>query len=368
MSAKGEDRMMEGRIGRLASQLICIVLGGGALLLLLRYLFPCILPFLIAWLLSRAVLPFARRLGERIHTSERILAPLFLLLLFLGVILLIGFSAKRLFAELMQFLEGLLQKEEGAFGGLELLLERMKAWGEGLGLYSGKHAEALGALLQEALGGLLQSVSAALPTLAAKILSALPEILLVSVITVISGFYFCIDGDRIFKGICQRLPQRWQTALPKWRSASVRFFKRYLRAYLILFGLTFLGLFLGFSILGVEYAFLVSLLTAVVDLLPVLGVGTVLVPWAAVMLLQERFYLGFGLLILYGVMLILRQILEPRLVGKSLGLHPVLTLFAGYAGWRLFGVVGMILGPPIAMLLRIAIGACARTGEAQDVF
>ena len=83
--------MSEGRIGRLASLLICIVLGGGAALLLLRYLFPCVLPFLAAWILSRMVLPFARRIGERIHLSERILAPLFLLLLFLGVILLIGF-------------------------------------------------------------------------------------------------------------------------------------------------------------------------------------------------------------------------------------------------------------------------------------
>lgn len=139
-----------------------------------------------------------------------------------------------------------------------------------------------------------------------------------------------------------------------------RFFKRYLRAYLILLAITFLCLFVGFSILGVDYAFLLALLTAVVDMLPVLGVGTVLIPWAAVMLLQERFYLGFGLLILYGVMLILRQIMEPRLVGKSLGLHPVLTLFAGYAGWRLFGVIGMILGPPVAMLLRIALGAKVR--------
>lgn len=352
--------MSEGRIGRLASLLICIVFGGGAALLLLRYLFPCVLPFLAAWLLSRMVLPFARRIGERIHLSERILAPLFLLLLFLGVILLIGFSAKRLLAELMQFFEGILKEQGGAFGGLELLFERIEAWGEKWGLHTGEHAEAFGSLLQDALGGLLQSMSAALPSLAARILSAFPGIVLVSVITVISGFYFCMDGDRILRRLCTSLPQRWQHALPKWKRASVRFFRRYLRAYLILFGLTFLGLFLGFSILGVEYAFLVSLVTAVVDLLPVLGIGTVLLPWAAVLLLQERFYLGFGLLILYAVMLILRQILEPRLVGKSLGLHPVLTLFAGYTGWRLFGVVGMLIGPPVAMLLRIVIEAFAK--------
>lgn len=352
--------MTEGKAGRIASVLICVVLGGGAILLLWRYLFPCILPFLVAWLLSRTVLPPARRLGGRLRISERILAPLFLLLLFLGVILLVGFSARRLFLELVQFLEGLLQKNGGAEGGFQLLFEQIERLGERLGLRAGDHAEELGELLQNALGGLLQSVSAALPSFAARVLSALPEILLVSVITVISGFYFCIDGDRIQRSISARLPSRWQASLPHWRREMGRFFKRYLRAYLILLAITFLCLFVGFSILGVDYAFLLALLTAVVDMLPVLGVGTVLIPWAAVMLLQERFYLGFGLLILYGVMLILRQIMEPRLVGKSLGLHPILTLFAGYAGWRLFGVIGMILGPPVAMLLRIALGAKVR--------
>jgi sporulation integral membrane protein YtvI len=143
--------------------------------------------------------------------------------------------------------------------------------------------------------------------------------------------------------------------LSGWRASVEHFSKGYLKAYLLLFLLTFSELFLGFSILRVEYALLLALLVSLVDLLPVLGVGIVLVPWSIVMLLQRDYRLGAGLLILYGTVLLVRQIMEPRLVGKSLGLHPLITLFASYAGWRLFGVLGMLLGPVLALAIKAVL-------------
>lgn len=348
--------MSEERVRHLANSLLCALLLGGALLLALRYLFPCLLPFLAAYLLSRAVLPLARRLSRHLHLSEKLLAPILLFLLFAGVILLLGLSARRLFIEAGQLLEGFFAPEgEGTLGGIEQLLARIEAFLSRFGPLGGEHGETLGEMLSAALQSLVSSLSAALPGLAGRVLSALPGILLVSVITVIAGFYFCIDGDRLQERMLACLPASWQKALPRWRALTKKLSWRYLRAYLILLGITFLVLFVGFSVLGVRYAFLLALLTAIVDMLPILGVGTVLLPWAAVMLLQKKLFLGVGLLILYGAMLVLRQILEPRLVGKSLGLSPLLTLFAGYAGFRLFGVLGMVLGPPVLMLLRMVI-------------
>jgi hypothetical protein len=100
----------------------------------------------------------------------------------------------------------------------------------------------------------------------------------------------------------------------------------------------------------VDYAFLLAALIALVDLLPILGVGTVLIPWSVVMLLQHRFFIGFGLLVLYLAVTVVRQIAEPRLLGKSLGLHPLLTVFSTYVGWELFGFFGMLLGPFFVLL------------------
>ena len=91
---------------------------------------------------------------------------------------------------------------------------------------------------------------------------------------------------------------------------------------------------------------------ALADLLPIIGVGTILIPWGIVMLLQKNFYLGFGLLILYLVISLIRQVAEPKVLGKSLGLHPLLTLFATYVGFSLFGLLGMILAPILLLIVK----------------
>ena len=130
--------------------------------------------------------------------------------------------------------------------------------------------------------------------------------------------------------------------------------------------ITFSILLIGFLILKIPYALLLALLSAIVDMLPVLGVGTVLIPWAAVLLLQKNYYLGFALLILYAVCVLVRQVAEPKLIGKSLGLHPVLTLFATYVGFELFGVIGMLLAPFLALLARTAFLQFSEVGRKGD--
>jgi sporulation integral membrane protein YtvI len=205
--------------------------------------------------------------------------------------------------------------------------------------------------VSDMIGNALAALSGELPTLAAKWISALPSALLFAAVTVIAGFYFCIDGHWGERAIAL-LPCDLKDRVPRWRTAVKRLSWRYVKAYLVLLLLTFSQLFLGFTILRLEYAFLLAFVISVVDILPVLGVGTVLVPWAVVALLQKNHRLGIGLLILYFAVTVIRQVLEPRLIGKSLGLHPLCTLLAGYAGWKLFGVLGMALGPIAALFLR----------------
>ena len=98
------------------------------------------------------------------------------------------------------------------------------------------------------------------------------------------------------------------------------------RAYAILLSITFVELLIGFSLLRVDYALRSALLTAMVDSLPVLGTGTVLIPWAAAMLILGNCPLGIGLLMLYAIITVVRQMLEPRVVGKQIGLYPLVTL------------------------------------------
>ena len=113
-----------------------------------------------------------------------------------------------------------------------------------------------------------------------------------------------------------------------------------------------LVLTVGFLILRVDYPLLFGLIIALIDALPALGTGLILIPWALFMYLQGNSFLGTGLLLLYGAAALLRTALEPRLLGKQMGLDPLLTLLALYGGYRLLGIPGMILFPIGAMMLK----------------
>jgi sporulation integral membrane protein YtvI len=125
----------------------------------------------------------------------------------------------------------------------------------------------------------------------------------------------------------------------------------YLKAYLLIMLITFFEVFIGLSILKVNYAFILAIVIAIVDILPVLGTGAVLVPWAILAFIGGNAPLGIGLIVLYGVTLIARQIIEPRIIGSTLGLHPLMTLASVYIGLKLLGLAGIFIGPILALLL-----------------
>lgn len=349
--------MGEIRWERLASIVICVAAGGVALWYGGKLLLSLLLPFLLGWCVALCITPIALRLSSRLHVSQKLCSVL-LLVLFLSAILLgLGASVSRLLRELQSLLSRLLEGEWlGGEGGFDLF-SRM-TFGERLSERFGNaeryaaFRERFNEMVQEALEGMLASLSAELPQVMARIVAAMPSILLFVAITVISGFYFCLDRKRIEQAALSLIPTRVRVRLPQWKERVRHFSWRYVRAYLILLSLTFGELFLGFTVLRVEYAFLIALVAAAVDILPVLGVGIVLVPWAIVELLRRNFAMGVGLLVLYLAVSVVRQIVEPRLVGQSLGLHPLLALASGYVGWRLFGVLGMALGPVLFLILK----------------
>ena len=142
---------------------------------------------------------------------------------------------------------------------------------------------------------------------------------------------------------------------------------KYVRAYILLLSLTFCELFIGFAILKVPYPLLLALLTALVDILPILGVGAILVPWGLFeILIFKDIFTGVGLLIIYVIVAIIRQITEPKVVAGSLGLHPLLTLAAMYIGLKVFGILGMILGPILLLAFRPILKKAPLTSQ-KDV-
>lgn len=349
---------------RLASMVICFCAGALILYFLFRYALPAILPFLLAWALSLLLRPLSERLAARLHLPRKLCAAAVPMLFVCGAVLLLYFSVGRLLSELQHLLERLLANN-GALSDLmtgsadffDLLASRLPF------LQSPNGAERFSAFRDyfnrtatDLSANLLRTLSATVPAFAGRVLSALPRLLFMTLVTLISVFYFCMDGDCITAAAVRLLPLAVRQRLPAWKSRLKRFSWRYVRAYLRLLLFTFAELFVGFSVLRVEYSFLLALTVAIVDMLPVLGVGTVLIPWAVVLLLQKNYYMGFGLLILYVAVFVLRQITESRLVGHTLGLHPLLTLLAGYVGWRLFGFLGMLSAPVVVGFCKFLFG------------
>ena len=359
---------------RLAAIAICVAAGAVLPWLGAKVVFSFLLPFLLAWLLSLGITPLSERVAKRLHLPQKLCAVVLLTLALSLLVFLIGASVNRLLRELQALLSRLL--ENGNFPGDAVsgsfdYFERVTS---GIGFLNKIEAgeryamfrERFNSMVTELIGNTISALSAEVPKMAGRLIAALPSVLLFTVVTVIAGFYFCMDRRRIEEVCLGLLPEGIRARIPAWRERAKHFSWRYIRAYLLLLLLTFAQLFLGLTILRVEYAFLLAALIAVVDILPVLGVGTVLVPWAVVELIQKDFRMGVGLLILYFVVTVLRQIIEPRLVGQSLGLHPLLALAAGYAGWRCFGVLGMALGPVLALLIKGVLSLIRRPAASRE--
>ena len=343
--------MKEIRWERVAAILICVVAGVALAYLFLQYVLPLFLPFLLAYGISMLIRPLANKFASRTRLPRGLCASVLLLFVFgLGGWGLWAGSV-RLITELGNLVERLLS-DGGIFDAMDSLMLWVENMGARFGFLSAEagNTQAFYDAAMQMVGNVLSSLASRLPELAGNIFSALPSILFFLVVSVVACFYFCTDGMQITHKMASFLPQKWQQKLPRVKESLRDVFRKYIKAYGILLALTFVLLLVGFWMLRIEYAFLLAFLIALADLLPVIGVGTVLIPWGIVMLLQKNFYVGFGLLILYLAISLIRQVAEPKVLGKSLGLHPLLTLFATYVGFVLFGIVGMILAPIVALL------------------
>ena len=208
--------------------------------------------------------------------------------------------------------------------------------------------------LNTALSGLVSSLSSKVVGGLGSMAAGIPTSLVNLIITIVASFFFVVDYYKVTGFIAKLLPPRGKELLFEVKSSVVTVLFQFGRAYALLMGLTFVELFVGLLLLRVPYAFLLALLIAVVDILPVLGTGTIVIPWGIITLILGNFPLGIGLLILYAIITVVRQSLEPRVVGHQIGLHPLITLISMFVGVSLFGFLGLF-GLPIAVTVFVQI-------------
>ena len=202
------------------------------------------------------------------------------------------------------------------------------------------------------LGGLVNDLSGQIVPLrdwgigkAVDIGMAVPNFLLGFLFTILSSAFFAGDYKKITMFVSAQLSPKARNIVFEIKGYLFGTLGKYLKSYFIIMCITFAELSIGFTLIGIKGSILIAFLVAVCDILPVLGTGTIVIPWAAVALITGNFLLAGELIVIYIIVTIVRNIIEPKIVGQQLGLHPIVTLFCIFIGLRLMGVIGMFAVP-----------------------
>ena len=282
----------------------------GIVYFLICYALPWMMPFLFAYFVAFMAEPLVGFMTKKLHFKRGFASPVALLILFalFSWLLIVIFS--RLAYETSTFLDN---------------------WSSLYALISEKLLE-FGKLTAIAM--------------------RLPSILILSLVILASCLLFSVDFHGLRAFLQLQVPSFAQGAVAE----AISFFKltvvRFIRAYCIICLVTFFELEIGFLLIGVDYSMTLATIIALVDILPILGCGTVLIPWGIIAILFGNLRLGISLLILCAFITTVRQVLEPRVVGNTIGLHPIAALLAIYTGLNFFGIFGMFMVPILLIVLK----------------
>ncbi len=331
--------------------------GIAVLYIIFRYLWGAILPFFVAYLFAECFRPVVRYSEKNEKFPKRFFVLFVVILAAVSIAFLIYAVMRRLVFEITSLLDGLKRTVElirtddvFAYETIEKINSfipffdvRERLWE----MRSNLDDELLGMTLS--LG---ERISGDVISFIKNAVAFIPKTLLNFAVIIIATYYFAIDRVKINCFFLSLFPRSVRRNLKKGKDALSETVGKYLHAYGLLFLITFGELLLAFLVLGIDYSFLLALLISIVDILPVLGTGTVLIPWALVMIFSGNYTLGTGLLIAYAVITVVRQVIEPKIIGKFIGISPLAALASMYIGLELMGIVGIFTFPIGAIILK----------------
>jgi len=320
-----------------------------------RYAMSLFAPFIFAAFVVVLLKPVIGFCTSKLRIKRRIaaLAVVFLFYAVLGGICAFAIarsyiSLKGLFTELPQlYTSNVKPVLDGLFDDIELWIQKLDP--------------SLSSIVNTAFTKVTDSIGSVVTNYSVKAVGALsgiaakiPAILVGIIFTIVASFFFAGDYYRVTGFVMRQLPEKARNILITAKNYTFGIIGKYIRSYTLIMVITFFELSAGFwvisKITGLANPFLLALIIAVFDLLPVVGVGTVLIPWSLIEFVTGDYIMGICTILLYLFVLVLRHIMEPKIIGRQVGLHPLVTLVAMYVGSKLFGVLGLF-GLPISISL-----------------
>lgn len=330
-------------------KLIFLILVIFGMYLFFRYMFSYVAPFVFGWILSSLIEPMVRWFHKKLKLSRGISSILSIIIMLIligtistGIIMRFSQQAQAFAKELPKYyysftntIENLRGKTESLIFGLPInvqyfLMDNVDEFIKG---FSNKLAPGVG---KGSIG----------------FVAALPDALFFGIVTLISTFFMSKDKKRMRAFIERQMPKSWVIKIDIIRRDLFGALLGYIRTQLILMIFTSTICMIGLRILKFEYSLVIGIIIGIVDAFPVLGSGTILIPWAIYNGINGNLYEAVGLLIIYGVVILFRQTLEPKVLGSQIGIYPLTTLVAMYVGIKLFGFLGIIIGPIFVIFLK----------------
>jgi sporulation integral membrane protein YtvI len=340
--------------------LIAAVLAACGVLILIT---PYCLPFMLALIITIVMRPLAdllMKVFSRLHMGRKAAALAAMVLVYGLLALLLFLLARQLARELKNLATSLPGVLAWASNVLEGWMDRFSSAAAADPALSNMFSTALENVGQSIITltkGLAENVTGIVASGAWGTATSVPRTLLFIVMTIMASFYFTSDMPRIQAFLKKSLPGKLMEQGASIKHTVAGALAGQIRSQLFISFLVTLVMILGMLILRLPYALLLGLLIGIADALPILGAGLFLLPWSLFNFFAGNTPLGIGLLLLYVAVVITRQVVEPRIVGKRLGLYPLVSMFSMYMGFVSIGYLGLLAGPIIANVCKVVLEA-----------
>ena len=326
------------------------------------------IPFLIAFIISLIIEPGIKFFMKKTKTTRRCSSILIFVIVFSILIGAIIWGTISLISESTNLLQGLNLYIDKAYTQVQDIISKISVTRIGA-------SSNITNLIQEASREILLKLSTWLTNFLTKlieIITSIPTMAIYTVITILSLYFICTDKIYILDLLEHHMPKKWVEKIGKHIREITKSLGGYLKAEAILILVSFIisviGLYI-FKLIGmnVKYPLLMALGIGFVDALPILGSGSVMVPWAIIEALNGDFKLGISIIVLWIIMSIVRQFLEPKIVSGKIGIHPIFTLIAMYTGFKIIGIMGMLIGPIILIILKNIFATVLEQGVTRSI-
>lgn len=310
-------------------------------------------PFLIAFVIAYFLKKPSKYISKKIKISQKLVSFLLVLMFYstIGVLFsIVGIKVTSIISSIIATLPTLYDNQFVPF--ITTTFDRIQ---DTIFLLDPALVEVLNEGFNQfirSLGTNITNISISLVTYISNTASSLPAFLIKILLMIISTFFIAIDFESISRFMISQISTKSRKLIFTTKEYIINILFVVIRSYILIMTITFIELSIGFSIMKIQNAILIAFIIAIFDILPLLGTGGVMIPWTIITFFNGSYQTGFGLMFLYILVTIIRNILEPKIVGKQLGLHPIVTLISMFIGANLIGFSGLFLLPIIVSLIK----------------